>query len=501
MADKTEIISSPSDIMLTVGETVSSPSDKASLPPSPLPTESYIISAFRNYLSSGCKEPVLLLESAGQESCCIFRVPESFVAMNPEAYKPKVVSIGPYHYGENHLKMIQQHKFRFLHLFLDKAKKNGVDELALLKAVMDLEEEIRKSYSEDLGESSEKLVYMMILDGCFILMLFLIVSRTIDLSEEKDPIFTIPWILSSIQSDLLLLENQVPFFVLQTLFVESKIGLSSDLNRMAFHFFKSSIDKQGSYWEKHRDFKAKHLLDLIRETFLPNIRSVGESETTSSPHVQLHEGNSGKVLSSDSTGVPLILSAKRLRLQGIKFRPRRSEEDSILDIILKKNRLQIPLLRFDGFISSFFLNCVAFEQFYTDSSNELTSYIVFMGCLLNDEEDVTFLRNDKLIIENHFGSNNEVSEFFKTISKDVVFEVHTSYLKDVFKGVNEYTKRWYNGLWAGFRHTHFESPWTCLSSFAVVFVILLTMLQSTVAILSFLNDKKGDGNAAPPPGP
>ncbi|KAL9294151.1 UPF0481 protein [Arabidopsis thaliana] len=122
-----------------------------------------------------------------------------------------------------------------------------------------------------------------------------------------------------------------------------------------------------------------------------------------------------------------------------------------------------------------------------------------MGCLLNNEEDVTFLRNNELIIENHFGSNNEVSEFFKTISKDVVFEVDTSYLNNVFKGVNEYTKKWYNGLWAGFRHTHFESPWTCLSSCAVLFVILLTILQSTFAILSYLNDKKRNGNAAPPP--
>jgi len=472
MADKTDIISSSSD--------------KASPPPP---------SAFRNYLSSGSKETVLLLESAGKESCCIFRVPESFVALNPKAYKPKVVSIGPYHYGEKHLQMIQQHKPRLLQLFLDEAKKKDVEENVLVKAVVDLEDKIRKSYSEEL-KTGHDLMFMMVLDGCFILMVFLIMSGNIELSE--DPIFSIPWLLSSIQSDLLLLENQVPFFVLQTLYVGSKIGVSSDLNRIAFHFFKNPIDKEGSYWEKHRNYKAKHLLDLIRETFLPN---TSESDKASSPHVQvqLHEGKSGNVPSVDSKAVPLILSAKRLRLQGIKFRLRRSKEDSILNVRLKKNKLQIPQLRFDGFISSFFLNCVAFEQFYTDSSNEITSYIVFMGCLLNNEEDVTFLRNDKLIIENHFGSNNEVSEFFKTISKDVVFEVDTSYLNNVFKGVNEYTKKWYNGLWAGFRHTHFESPWTFLSSCAVLFVILLTMLQSTVAILSYLNDKKGNGNAAPPP--
>ncbi|CAL9247327.1 unnamed protein product, partial [Arabidopsis halleri] len=448
MADKTEIISSPSDIMLTVGETVSSPSDKASLPPSPLPTESYIISAFRNYLSSGCKEPVLLLESAGQESCCIFRVPESFVAMNPEAYKPKVVSIGPYHYGENHLKMIQQHKFRFLHLFLDKAKKNGVDELALLKAVMDLEEEIRKSYSEDLGESSEKLVYMMILDGCFILMLFLIVSRTIDLDESEDPIFTIPWILPSIESDLLLLENQVPFFVLQTLFDESNIGLSSDLNRMAFSFFNLSMDKPERYWVKHRNFKAKHLLDLIRISFMPKMIFKEEYK-----YRQLIKGEYRKKSSSDFT---LILSATRLSLQGIKFRVMRVA-DSILDIRLRNNRLQIPLLRLDGFISSILVNCVAFEQFYTKSTNHITSYVVFMGCLLNGEEDATLLNNNNRIIENYFGSENEVSQFFKTICKDVVFDIHKSYLRNVFAEVNKKSSKWYS------RYRYLQSPWEFLS--------------------------------------
>ncbi|KAL9294154.1 hypothetical protein AtEden1_Chr3g0202361 [Arabidopsis thaliana] len=376
-------------------------------------------------LDSRSEKPVLLLESAGDESCCIFRVPESFAEMNPQAYKPKVVSIGPYHHGRKHLEMIQQHKLRFLHRFLIRAR---VDRDVLFKAVVDWEDEIRRSYSEGFGESSEKLVYMMILDGCFILMLLLIVSRKIELYGSEDPIFTIPWILPSIQSDLLLLENQVPFFVLQTLFNESKIGEPGDLNRMAFSFFNLSMDKPDRYWVKHRDFKAKHLLDLIRMSII-----------SMDGYDQLTKGKSRK---KSSSGFTLLLSATRLSLQGIDF-SLRSGADSMLDIRLKKNRLQIPVLRLDGFISSILLNCVAFEQFYAKSTNHITSYVVFMGFLLNGKEDATFLSRLR-IIENYLGSEKEVSQFFKTICKDVVFDIHASYLRNVFVEINENTSKRYS---------------------------------------------------------
>ncbi|XP_010503330.1 PREDICTED: UPF0481 protein At3g47200-like [Camelina sativa] len=418
------------------------------------------------------KKPVLLLESAGKESCCVFRVPQSFAEMNPEAYKPKVVSIGPYHYGEKHLEMIQQHKLRFLHLFLDKARKNGVDINVLFKAVIHLEEEIRISYSEHLCETSEELAYMMILDGCFILILLLIVSRHIELDDSDDPIFTIPWILPSIGSDLLLLENQVPYFVLRTLFVESEIGLSGDINRMAFSFFNLSMDKPERYWVKHRNLKATHLLDLMRMSFIPNMGSMDEEED-----YQLIKGESGKKSSLDCT---LILSATRLSLQGIDFRLR-SDADSMIDIRLKKNKLQIPLLRLDAFISSVLLNCVAFEQFYTKSRNDITSYVVFMGCLLNGEKDATFLTDDNRILENYFGSEIEVSQFFKTICKDVVFDINRSYLRNVFAEVNKIN----TSIWYSEYRGYLRSPWKVMS---FSFSFISSVLQTIAAIVYYLND-------------
>ncbi|CAA7013271.1 unnamed protein product [Microthlaspi erraticum] len=431
------------------------------------------ISSHVKYQLAISVDRLLLTESAGKESCCIFRIPDSLSKVNPEAYKPKVVSVGPYHYGDKLLKMIQEHKPRFLKLFLSNAKKKAVEEKDLFEAVAALEEKVRNSYSEGLRQISNELVYMMILDGCFILMLILIFSKSTELLDKEDPVFKVPWILPAIRSDLLLLENQVPFIVLQTLMKVSKIGVFDDLNTMAVHFFFP--DRPERHLEKCRNFEGKHLLDLIRMSFAPSTRpSITPSMRSEPP--------------KDSTS-DLILPAKRLRLQGIKFRLI-SDADSILDIRLKDNMLQIPLLRLDESISSIFLNCVAYEQFYSQSTNDITSYMYFMGCLLKGEEDAAFLSNDKQIIENYFGSESEVSQFFKDICKGVNFDMSRSYLRCVFLGVNLYTSKQSNRVWAGFKHTHFESPWTCLSSFAVVFALLLTILQATFAVMSYLNDKK-----------
>ncbi|XP_042958419.1 UPF0481 protein At3g47200-like [Carya illinoinensis] len=59
---------------------------------------------------------------------------------------------------------------------------------------------------------------MMLLDGCFIIELF----RKWDGSSPRDghdPIFELDWMLPKIARDLLLFENQLPFFVLSKLFL------------------------------------------------------------------------------------------------------------------------------------------------------------------------------------------------------------------------------------------------------------------------------------------
>ncbi|CAN1274405.1 UPF0481 protein At3g47200 [Linum perenne] len=106
---------------------------------------------------------------------------------------------------------------------------------------------VRASYSERFDKLSDtKLAEIMLLDGCFILELFLRYSNS-DLRLESDPIFTTSWMVLTLQRDLILLENQIPFFILDWLFTlaatQTATGPSTlTLPDLALRFFRSSIN-------------------------------------------------------------------------------------------------------------------------------------------------------------------------------------------------------------------------------------------------------------------
>ncbi|ESQ42213.1 hypothetical protein EUTSA_v10013261mg [Eutrema salsugineum] len=440
----------------------------------PIPTS---ILDIHRLISEDVIGPKLLRESAGSESCCIARIPQSLARINLKAYEPKIVSIGPYHHGKEHLNLTQQHKRRFLKFFVAKMEEKGIDPQDLVRAVSKLEGVIRGSYSEDLGLDSDTLVEMIVLDGCFILTLFFVVSGKVVYTNLDDPIFRMPWILPSIRADLLLLENQVPYVLLQTLFQTSKLVTRSGLNEVSFEFFDYSLQKQEAFWEKHYSLEAKHLLDLIRKTFVPvpSQTSNKDSYLTILCCSEETQKSSSESSLNDNGFLGFVLSAKKLHLRGIKFRPRKNT-DSILDISFSNGVLHIPPIVMDDFTASVFLNCVAFEQLYAGSSNHITSYVAFMACLINEESDAAFL-SERRILENYFGTEDEVSRFFKGIGKDVALDLEKSYLAKVFAGVNEYTSKGFHVHCAEFVHTHFDSPWTFASSFAALLLLMFAALQ------------------------
>jgi hypothetical protein len=96
------------------------------------------------HMNTQMKEPPKLLhKSAGKNSCCIFRVPQSLVEINQEAYRPRIVSIGPYYHGKKDLQMIEEHKWRFLN---DLIPRTGKSIEFFLKVIVSMEDEIRQSY-------------------------------------------------------------------------------------------------------------------------------------------------------------------------------------------------------------------------------------------------------------------------------------------------------------------------------------------------------------------
>ncbi|KAL0351548.1 UNVERIFIED_CONTAM: hypothetical protein Scaly_1543500 [Sesamum calycinum] len=155
----------------------------------------------------------------------IFRVNDDIRHTNGKLYDPKVISIGPFHHGKDHLRDMEQHKFRYLKLLLKRRNESSVDKYVM--AMRSLEGKARKCYAGPVEFSPDDFVQMLLLDGCFIIEL--IRKYGIDeLRESDDIVFQYEQVLSQLRHDLMLVENQVPFFVVDQLFNMTRTGNPDD---------------------------------------------------------------------------------------------------------------------------------------------------------------------------------------------------------------------------------------------------------------------------------
>ncbi|XP_076887074.1 UPF0481 protein At3g47200-like isoform X1 [Bidens hawaiensis] len=411
------------------------------------------------------RPPKLLNKLAGGSSCCIFRVPRSLVEIKKEAYEPQIVSIGPYHFGNKDLEMIQEHKGRFLD---DMLTRTGKSLDVFMNIIVSMDKQIRASYSESIDLGPNDLAKMMVLDGVFLIELFRKVGKLVS-THKDDPIFKMGWVSSFLVRDLLKIENQIPFCLLQNLFEESKDNNTRTLQSLILEFFNYAVDRQPTVLEKYKNLDGKHLLDIFRKSFINT-----KDKNSIYPEA---------VVGTNNLSYTVPRPATKLDVSGVKFKAN-NQADSFLDIEFHDGLLLIPQINMDDFYGSFFLNCVTFEQCYSDCSKHFTTYIVFMGCLLNTSSDVSLLSQNDIVV-NYFGSDKDVAKFFKAVGKDIPFNIKNSYLKGVFRELDDYCR---NGLlvrWAEFKHTYFGSPWVTVSAIAAFMLLSLAFVQTFYTVFPY----------------
>ncbi|MFS7915697.1 hypothetical protein Hanom_Chr02g00168641 [Helianthus anomalus] len=412
------------------------------------------------------KPPKLLQKLSGKSSCCIFRVPQSLAEINKEAYRPRIVSIGPYHYGNKDLEMIQEHKWRFLS---DMVTRTGKPLGFFMNIILSMEDKIRECYSESIDHFAKNdLAKMMVLDGVFLIELFTKVGK-LSPTHSDDPIFKMAWISPFLMRDVLKIENQIPFFVLQELFEKSEPSTRT-LQSLILEFFNYMVDREPEVLEKCENLDGKHLLDFFRKSF--TITKKTNHPTTNIPN---------------KSSLKLIQPATKLVTARVRFKANH-QADSFLDVKFHKGLLSIPLVNMDEFFTSFFLNCMAFEQCYHQCSKDVTAYVVFMGCLMRTSADVSLLNQNK-IIENYFGTDKEIAKFFNEAGKDLVFDINNNYLTVVFVELNKYCNNGWHVGWARFMHTYFQSPWASISAFAAFMLVSLAVLQTIYIVYSYYHEK------------
>ena len=134
---------------------------------------------------------------------------------------------------------------------------------------------------------------MMLIDGCFIIELFKelnqkqnFTQQKLDIDEERSLIKR--WMLPTLRRDLIMLENQLPLFVLCELFQlitnsSSSTKATPSLQELALRFFNPLFQRNHSGTQENqgnqpnldestvKGFEGKHFLDLFRSSILPNL--------------------------------------------------------------------------------------------------------------------------------------------------------------------------------------------------------------------------------------
>ena len=356
-----------------------------------------------------------------------------------KVYEPRVISIGPYHHGKPHLQPVETIKLQCAGEFL---ADSGQDIEALYTKIGSNIEALRKCYDK-IPTDDEKLAWMMLLDGCFLLQF--IRSRkdgsTVDLSN----VLRIHQI-NFVERDLFLLENQLPFGVLQLIFEGAKFNDGSTMEQMIKNFVTRIASLQPSS-EKRLDERS-HLLDLLRSAILGKSAPKQERQPDKKGKSSSSSGGDGRFCCPWKKGKQQGIrqsfrNIKELKAAGIHLQPSRTRflTDISFNSYFFRGYLNLPPIIVDDSTKSRFLNIVAYEM-CPDAPNDytVTSYLRFLYELIDHADDVKELRSRHILI-NHLGSDEDVARIFNEIANDVVDtevygDVKARIQKDYNKRVN-----------------------------------------------------------------
>lgn len=426
-----------------------------------------------------------------QKKRLICKIPDKFLEVDEQAYVPCRWSIGPYHYGDKHVEFTEKNKPYCL-------REHSSQLEDYYKKLMPLEEKARSYYSEDIPLGSRDFLQMLLFDS-FVLLSTIpeIPQHPTDSLPESSSTGTNQHgkstALADLMHDLLLLENQIPYFVLQ-LVHDVAHGANTCADVLALRVqkflkenFKNIIPIPASY---KRPKEIHHLLHLFHSFFKPT----GKSPQTES-NLLTEKFEKCCWSRSGTNYVPEHLRrwrrASEYHAAGVLFQKiehNQSSTHSLLDVEFNNGVLSVPKLIIDGKANYIFRNLMAFEQeTAADVGNNIRAYIIFMSQLLSMPEDVTLL-SQKGIIVHQLGCDEQVSLLFKNLVKNVVFDFSSNYyLKSICGALEKHYRKPWNHWLAWLWHNRLKNPWLILGLFAGIVTLVCVIVQSIYQVLSYYN--------------
>ncbi|KAM1275681.1 hypothetical protein ACFX13_026070 [Malus domestica] len=406
---------------------------------------------------------------------CIFRVPNKLGRDNENVFVPQVVPIGPYHHGGKKFEAMEQIKLWNLQCLL---KRQPTPETCLVKFVEEIrskEEFLRNCYDEKLGDhlSSDQFVEMMVVDGCFILELI----RKDNPISIYDDVFSMPEMLSIVKNDLFLLENQLPWKVLDCLFNLTKESGEISLYRQTlpliggvmpnwmitdYQIVVSIVDKERETWQ------FRHLLDNAGDFLVGSL-----SRNKDRPRRYGFWDPIPSVTHLEEIGVKFQLASFETELLGITFNR-------------EKGVMEIPRMIIGANTECVLRNLIAYER-CSMKPHYILSYAMLLNQLIKSTKDLDSLVQKGIVLTNL--SKEDTVSLFNRLCNDTasILFVYSQLALDVyFYNRDRWLRRWLAGIKRNYLYNP-SSIW--LVSNAVIIILILTVMQTLYSVLAYYKQK------------
>ncbi|XP_022679848.1 uncharacterized protein LOC101762904 isoform X2 [Setaria italica] len=373
-------------------------------------------------------------------SVLISKVRDPVRAGDVNSYTPHSVPIGPYHASCSSPR-IEKEKLccvGFFQSLSEDQTKGGLTGLA-----EKLEPLARACYPDGVGHMTpEELSTMLLRDGCFLLACMvdyadnkLAHSST---SKDRDPAQTVGGDVQDggsfsggdnntvVRDTVFLVENQIPFFVLQKIH-----------ERVTGDTTSSALES---------------IADYVQEVLQPTSPPPAMEENAARPRTGRWRR-----------------ATEYCKYGNVRFKRRvfqDNEKWTFLDVRLQGGTLWVPRLRVDNMTWTVLRNLMALEE--QISRRPVTAYCLFMSQVAGTVEDVKLLVHSG-IVEHFLASDEQVAQDFADLCKGVVMDVDNidrNYLMPMWHEMQERCEN----------RVHRFMGWFCQFKNLVIIIVLLVAL-------------------------
>ncbi|KAH7524677.1 hypothetical protein FEM48_Zijuj06G0145000 [Ziziphus jujuba var. spinosa] len=334
---------------------------------------------------------------------------------------------------------MEEHKMRYLGDYLQWTHESLE---SYIKIVKESEPRLRSCYAETIGFSSDGFVKIILVDSASIIDVLLRFSIP-EFQDEHERIFNKPFMLQDVRPELLLLENQLPFFILEELCKPDKITLPSGCSEnlsmieLSRKFFTKFLPLEGTEEKLEEIERANvaHFVDFLRKWYIP-----------SKPR------NGGKCKCLTAPGMT------ELHRAGV------NETELILG------------------------NLIAFEQCHCDD-NYLNDYVIIMYRLVSTPTDMDLLVRHGIVV-NGIGDSGGGATLINKFVDVVIINSYAFYFADICEEQNVFCRSFryiLKAIWLSWKKNlkekYFNTPWAVMSVIVATLLLVLTIIQTVCSII------------------